>query len=87
MQVWAAEVGLPADTFLPILKAHFDVDSVDGLASLQLLSLHDYGEEEEEDFTVKQKEELHAAIVATPRELLRRLGGKPADPPKDELRA
>ena len=86
MEVWAAELGLPADEFLPILKDHFHVTSVDGIASLKLLSIHDYGEEEEHDFTLAQKQKLHEAVIQTPPELLRRLGGHNADPTKDELR-
>ena len=43
------------------------------------LSLHDYGEEDEPDFSMAQKKALHEAIIGTDSELLTRLGGKPAE--------
>ena len=47
---------------------------------------NDYGEEDEPDFSMRQKEKLHEAVVKTAPELLARLGGRGLDPPKDELR-
>ena len=79
-------MGLAAEEFLPLLKGHFDVETIDGIAQLRHLSLHDYGEEDEPDFSMGQKEKLHEAVIKTAPELLARLGGRGTEPPKDELR-
>jgi hypothetical protein len=86
MEVWASEMGLSAEEFLPLLKGHFDVESIDGISQLRHLSLHDYGEEDEPDFSMGQKQRLHDAVMKTAPELLARLGGRAADEAKDELR-
>ena len=82
---WASAIGLSSDEYLPILRAHFDVTEVQGLRGLRHLSLHDYGEEEEADFSLAQKQRLYAAVGATEPALLERLAGATAER-KDELR-
>ena len=54
-------VGLPPDEYLDILKEHFHVTHINDVASLKFLSEHDYGEEDEPDFTLEQKRKLHAS--------------------------
>ena len=49
-------VGLPPDEYLDILKEHFHVTHINDVASLKFLSEHDYGEEDEPDFTLEQEE-------------------------------
>ena len=63
-----------------------DVESIDGISQLRHLSLHDYGEEDEPDFSMGQKQRLHDAVMKTAPELLARLGGRAAHEAKDELR-
>ena len=80
-------VGLPPDEYLDILKEHFHVTHINDVASLKFLSEHDYGEEDEPDFTLEQKRKLHAAIAKTSKQELVAFAGKvEGDAPKDELR-
>ena len=84
---WAMSVGLPPDEYLDILKEHFHVTHINDVASLKFLSEHDYGEEDEPDFTLEQKRKLHAAIAKTSKQELAAFAGKvEGDAPKDELR-
>jgi hypothetical protein len=83
---WAVSAGLSAAEYLPILKAHFDIDAVGGLTALKHLSLHDYGEEDELDFSIAQKKALHDAVMATDPALIRHLSGAQSVQPKEELR-
>jgi len=86
LESWASAMGLDTVEYLAILREHFAITSIKGLKSLQHLEVHDYGEEEEEGFSLAQKMKLHEAILKTEHTFIDRLASSGDDGPKDELR-
>ena len=84
---WFQMVGLDEAEFAPILKAHFGAEDAAHLLPLREWHLTDYGDKDEEDFSLAQKKRLHAAIMGTDTDVLARLAGREPDShKKDELR-